>query len=172
MNWSEVVGLKMPVLEIVVRASLVYLGMLALLSFARNRDAGPLSLSNLLTLVLMAAATHHALAGKSESVADGLLLVVTIFAWSYAIDWLGYRFPAFKRMISPRPLPVIDHGKLLHGNMRRESISEEDLVSHLRRRGIERVEDVKRAYVEPDGELSIITHKGDAEPPTRKPSVG
>jgi len=40
--------------------------------------------------------------------------------------------------------------------MRREFLTEEELVSRLRQQGIERVADVKAAYVEGEGKITAI----------------
>jgi uncharacterized membrane protein YcaP (DUF421 family) len=54
-------------------------------------------------------------------------------ATDYALDWLGYRFPAFQRLVRPAPLPLVRNGKLLYANMRRELVTREELMTQLRR---------------------------------------
>jgi uncharacterized membrane protein YcaP (DUF421 family) len=55
-----------------------------------------------------------------NSVTEGVILVATIVFWSYALDWLGYQFPKFEQLMSPPPLLLVDHGKLIRRNMRQE----------------------------------------------------
>ena len=58
--------------------------------------------------------------------------------------------------MSPSPIQVIDEGKLLRKNMRREFLTLDELHMQLREEGIERVEDVKAAFIEGDGSVSVI----------------
>jgi len=51
---------------------------------------------------------------------------------------------------------VVEEGRVLERNMRHSHISREDLMESLRLRGVERVEDVKCAYKERNGEISVI----------------
>jgi uncharacterized membrane protein YcaP (DUF421 family) len=43
--------------------------------------------------------------------------------------------------------------------MRQEMITEEELMARLRERGVENVADVKKCYLEGDGQTSVITTK-------------
>jgi uncharacterized membrane protein YcaP (DUF421 family) len=99
-----------------------------------------------------------------KSVTDGLILVNTIAFWNYFPDWLGYRFPRVRRLLRPPPLPLVKDGRLQRRNLRQEMITEDELMGHLRENGVERIEEVKKAYLEGDGRISVITasSKGDS----------
>lgn len=58
--------------------------------------------------------------------------------------------------VASPPLPVIRNGQLLRRNMRREFITENELMSYLRQQGIEDAADVKVAYIEPEGKVTAI----------------
>jgi uncharacterized membrane protein YcaP (DUF421 family) len=158
-----------PVLEIVVRGTLVYLALLLLLRLAR-RQAGAISTADVLLLVLIADAAQGAMAGDTTSVADGVLLVATILGWSYAIDWLGYRYGRVGRFLHPPPTPLIANGRINQRVLRHELLTREELMSELRTQGVERIADVKRAYVEGDGQVTVIRARGDSEAKDTRPS--
>jgi uncharacterized membrane protein YcaP (DUF421 family) len=94
-----------------------------------------------------------------------LILVSSIAFWDYFLDWLGYRFPSVRRLIRPPPLLLIKDGRMQRRNMREEMITEDELMEKLREHGIERIEEVKKAYLEGDGRISVITpgSKGDSK---------
>ena len=83
------------------------------------------------------------------------MLVLTIIAWSYCIDTLDYYFPRL-HLASHTSVRLIRNGKLLKDNMHRQKISEEELMSHIRRCGLEEVTEIKSAYIEGDGHISVI----------------
>ena len=122
---------------------------------------------DLLLVVLIADASQNAMANEYKSVTDGLVLVSTIAFWNFALDWATYRFPWLKKILEPSPLLVIRDGHVLRKSLRKEMLGMDDLASLLREKGIESPEEVKRGYLESDGELSVIRRAGPAEPPRR-----
>lgn len=155
--WEGTFAPDMPV-ELALRGSLVYLALFALLRVVRTREAGAIGLADLLVLVVIADAAQNALAGGYTSLSDGLVLIGVIAFWSYALDWLGYRFRAFERVIRPRPLPLVRDGRLLRWNPRRELITEEEVLSQLRLQGYADLTTVREAVMESDGRISVAPH--------------
>ena len=167
-QWSEVLAPATPVLELVVRGTLVYLSLFLLIRLVFKRQPATVGLADLLVVVLVADAAQSALAPESSSVADGLILVGTIVFWSYALDWLGYHVPFLGRLVHPPPLLLVENGRLLRRNMRSELVTTEELMTQLREQGIEDIEEVIRARIEGDGRISFVT-KGDREQQAPEP---
>lgn len=76
------------------------------------------------------------------------------------IDWLSYRSALVHRLREPAPLLLIRDGRPLKRNLHAEMLTLDDLKQQLREQGIERIEQVKRCYVESDGKVSIIRQEG------------
>lgn len=164
--WSEVLSPTTPILEIFVRGTIVYLALFLLIRVVFKRQPGTVGISDLLVVVLIADASQSAMAPESASVADGLLLVATIVFWSYMLDWLGYHVPALERIVHPPPLLLVENGQLLHGNMRKELVTKDELMTQLREQGVEDLAEVKRARIEGDGRISFVTNdKQERQPP-------
>lgn len=142
--------------EIFLRGTLVYLFLFSLLRVMR-RQAGAIGISDLLVVVLIADAAQNAMASEYKSITEGLVLVATIVFWDYFLDWLGYRFPAVRRLLRPAPLLLIKDGRIQRRNLKQEMITEEELMSQLREQGVESVEEVEKSYMEGDGHISVIT---------------
>jgi uncharacterized membrane protein YcaP (DUF421 family) len=160
-HWGEVFRFGVSPLEIVVRGTLMYLILFALLRIILKREAGTVGLTDLLVVVLIADAAQNGMAGEYNSLSDGIVLVGTIIFWSYALDWLAFHFPAVERIIKPEPLPLIRDGRLLHENMRQELITEAELRSQLREQGHEDPDQIKVANMESDGRISAIAKEND-----------
>jgi uncharacterized membrane protein YcaP (DUF421 family) len=170
-EWGQLFALETSPLEILVRGSAMYLGILALLRVVQRREASTLGRTDLLVIVLLADAAQNGMAGDYKSIPEGLLLVGTLIGWSYALEWLGYHFPAIERLLEPPPLPLIRDGQLLWRNLRRELITEEEVRSQLRQQGVDDLSTVKRSYMEPDGQISVVTYDGGQRKP-KEPPVG
>jgi uncharacterized membrane protein YcaP (DUF421 family) len=162
LDWQGMFVPSQPILETVLRGTATYLSLFVLLRLFR-RQTGSLGPADLLVLLLIDDASQNAMAGEYRAITDGLLLVATIVAWEYALDFLSFHVPAIGRLIDRQPLPVIENGKLNHTNLRRELMSEEELMSHIRQKGVADVTHVKRSFIEGDGHVSVITD-GEAGP--------
>ncbi len=84
------------------------------------------------------------------------ILVGTILGWSMLIDWLTYAFPALQKLLEPPPLLLIDDGRVLWRHLRHEFVSETELRSKLREHGIAGPSEVHKAYMEPDGQITVV----------------
>ena len=71
---------------------------------------------------------------------------------------LSYRIPAIEWLVSAPPLQIVRDGKILWRNMRRELVTKEELMGHLRELGIDDVSEVKAAYVEGEGRISAVRY--------------
>ena len=150
-----------PLIEAFLRGTITYLSLFAILRLLAQRGAvASASLTDLLVLVLISEAAQNAVAADYTSIADGVILVAIVVFWSYAVDWLSYRFRPIRRFAYPRPEKLIDNGEFLRENMKRELITEEQLRGQLRVQGIEDVEGVKEASIERNGQISVIPSNG------------
>jgi uncharacterized membrane protein YcaP (DUF421 family) len=93
-----------------------------------------------------------------RSVTEGLLLVITILFWSYLIDWLDHRFPQL-RLVNGPPQILIRDGRILRANLKKELVTEDELMSQLREQGVDNAEEVERAYIEGNGKISVIRRR-------------
>ena len=161
-NWSEMLVPDANTLEVVIRGSVVYLAIFALMRFVLKREGGTIGLPDLLMTVLIADAAQNAMASEYHSITEGAVLIATIVFWNYALDWLGHRFPRVERLLHPPPVLLIKDGRLLRRNMRHELVTEEELMSHLRQQGLADLAQVHEAYMEGDGQISIIPREQPA----------
>jgi uncharacterized membrane protein YcaP (DUF421 family) len=160
-DWQTVFVPQESLLEIFIRGSIMYLVMFALLRIFR-RQTGSLSIADLLVIVVIADAAQNGMAGDSKSITESVLLIGTIIFWNILIDWLGFKSKFFEKIVEPEKIQVIENGKLLRRNMRKEFITEEEVESQMRQNGIEDVSEVKTACLESDGYFSFIK-KDDAD---------
>lgn len=158
-NWSQLLMPDTPLLEIFARGTLMYLGLFLILRVVLKRHSGAVSMSDLLVIVLLADAAQNGLAGDYHSISDGLALVATIIFWSYALDWLGYHVPVIQRLVHPAPLLLVKSGQMLRANMRHELITREELLSLLREQGVDDISEVKEAFLEGSGQISVVKNE-------------
>lgn len=171
-DWQELFVPVHPISEIILRGTITYIMLFLILRFFLKRQAGVIGIADLLVVVLIADAAQNAMASEYKSITEGAILVLTIVFWNYAIDWLGFRFPAFQRLTRPPPLLLIKDGEMLFRNMRQEMITTDELNSQLRQQGIAHCSQVKRAYIEGDGRISVIRNDNVEPSQTNTPMKG
>jgi len=154
-NWHDLFVPAHPI-ETILRGSLMYLSLFLLMRFVLKRESGSIGTADLLMVVVIADAAQNAMAGDYKSITDGVILVVTIMFWNYAIDWLSYHSPTMRRVLQPKPLLLVKNGRLYKQNMRKELITKEELIAELRENGVEDLSEVKEARIEEDGHVSVI----------------
>lgn len=155
-DWAKVFVPSESPLEIVVRGTLVYLGIYLLLRVVVKRQWSETGVTDLLVVVLIADAAQNAMADEYRSVPDGLLLVAVIVTWSWVLDRLSFRYPWLARLLKPRKLQLVDHGRILWRNMAKEMVTKEELDSELRGHGINDVRTVASAFMEGNGRITVV----------------
>jgi uncharacterized membrane protein YcaP (DUF421 family) len=155
-NWQQLFVPETSLLELVVRGSVMYLMLLAALRVLVRRHIGSLNLMDLLLIVLIADAAQNAMAAEYRSISEGLVLCGTLIAWNYLLDWAAFKSKFIAQLLEPSPLALVRDGQILRRNLRQEFITKEELLSQLREQGIEELAQVKLAYLEPDGAISVI----------------
>lgn len=142
--------------EVMIRGTLMYLGMFALLRVFR-RQAGSVGIADLLVIVVIADAAQNGMAGQSKSITEALILITTIVLWDWFFDWLGFRSPLWHRILQPQPLLLVENGKMIRKHLDQELIKEDDLLAQLREQGISDISSVRKCYLESNGRFSVLT---------------
>lgn len=153
---ADVFDFRVSVIELVLRGSLVYWLLFLIFRFIMRRDVGAVGIADILLLVIVADAAQNAMSGGYSTFSEGAVLVLTIVAWNWLLDWLSFRYSPVRRFVQPGRLTLIDRGVINRRNLRREFITLEELHEKLREQGIEKAAQVKAAYLEGDGQISVI----------------
>jgi uncharacterized membrane protein YcaP (DUF421 family) len=161
---TELFAREFPIWHMVARGTVVYWFLLLVFRFVLRRDVGQMGVADLLFVVLVADAASNAMQGEYKSIGDGLVLLATLIAWNFGLDWLSYRFALVSRFLEPEPEVLIRHGRVNRKAMKREMLTMEELEGKLREEGVDNIADVRIARLESDGKLSVF--KVASRPPT------
>ena len=164
MSWlGSLFEFHVSALELIVRGTLVYWLLFLIFRFILRRDVGAVGIADILLLVIVADASQNAMAGGYTTVGEGAVLILTIIGWNWLLDFLSFRFAIVRRFASPSRLTLVLRGVPQRRNLRREFITMEELNEKLREQGIEKLADVKAAYLEGDGQISVIRNPGSTD---------
>lgn len=171
--WDELLIPTHSVAEMVLRGSVMYLCLFLILRYVMPRQSSTIAIADILVIVVIADVAQNAFAKEYQSITEGLLLVLTVVFWDIALNWLGYRFKAFEQLLAPAPVELVRNGKMNRRNMRREFITENELRGQLRQQGASDLDDVKQAFLEANGEISVVKDdEGGGRSKKQKKPVG
>jgi len=160
-DWQAIFVPQNPTYEVILRGTLIYFLLFFVLRFFLNRQAGAIGIPDILVVVLVVESTTDAL-GENKSVTEAALLILTVMFWSYGLQWLAYRFPSLEVLLTSSKVKLIENGKMLRKNMRRELVTEDELLALLRTQGVDDPKDVKLACLESSGDISVVTQAADS----------
>lgn len=155
-DWQALFGFSISPVEIVLRGTVMFWFLFAIFRFVLRRDVGNVGIGDFLFVVIVADASQNAMTGESRTVIDGMLLVATLVAWNFLVDYLSYRIPLIRHLAEPPSVMLVKNGRMLTRNLRREYISRSEILMKMREQGIARLEDIKEMRLESDGDISVI----------------
>jgi uncharacterized membrane protein YcaP (DUF421 family) len=155
-DWYALFSFSLSPVELIVRGTAIYLFLFLVFRFVVPRDVGAIGVADILVLVIIADAAQNGMAGDYKSITDGVVLISTIVFWNMLFDRLAFLFPKFRRFAQHGIVMLVKDGKIVESNTRRQYITNDELMTKLREKGIEKLADVKRAYLESDGSFSVI----------------
>lgn len=168
-DWEAIFVPTSPLLEILVRGTVMYLVLFLALRFLLRRNTGQIGVADLMVIVLVSEVSQTALVGEAKSVVEAAMAVGVILFWSFAVNWLSFHVPALATLTAAEPLPLIEDGRLNRRNLRRELITLEELTSQMRQHGIQEVSEVRSACLEGDGTFSFLRRDaGEVDGPEKK----
>jgi uncharacterized membrane protein YcaP (DUF421 family) len=146
-------------LEIVVRTLIIYGWALVLLRWLGSRTIGQLSTIEFLLVIALGSAVGDAMFYPDVPLLHALLVVTVVILLNKGLDILVARSKAAERVLDGTPEELIRDGVICKSFLASTSMGVSELFQELRERGIEHLGQVARAYVEPDGVLTVFRAK-------------
>ena len=172
-DWHALFAFSLSPIELIIRGTAIYWFLFLIFRFVVPRDVGAIGVADILVLVIIADAAQNGMAGDYSSITDGMVLIGTIVFWNVLLDRLAFSSPKFRRFAQRSIVILVKDGHILEQNTRRQYITNDELMTKLREKGIEKLAEVKRAYLEGDGSFTVIKNhpddsaEGDAHRPNR-----
>jgi uncharacterized membrane protein YcaP (DUF421 family) len=146
-------------MEIVLRAAVVFIFLWVVTRAVGRSTLGELSTFELLLYVTMGDLVQQGVTQQDYSVTGAVLAVGTFATLTVALSWTQWRFPRSRDLISGRAALVIRDGHLDEANMRRQRLSDADVLVAAREQGIRRISEIEYAVLEADGRISFFTYE-------------
>jgi uncharacterized membrane protein YcaP (DUF421 family) len=144
-------------MESVIRPALVYVVVLLLLRLTGKRTLAQITSFDFVLLLIISEATQQALIGEDNSMINAAIVVATLIGLNIVMSLLKQRYKWVDRMLDDIPLVIVADGKPLTDRMQKARVDEDDVLDAARENyGLERMDQIRHAILERDGQISII----------------
>jgi uncharacterized membrane protein YcaP (DUF421 family) len=148
-------------MDIVLRGIFVFVFLFVLMRIIGKRELSSLEPFDLILLIILGDAVQQGLTQDDYSLTGAILAVGTIGALQIATSYANFKFPRLRTFLDGEPIVVVQDGKPVEKNVKRERLTIDDLAEAARREGIPKLDDVAWAVMETSGQISFIK-KSDA----------
>jgi uncharacterized membrane protein YcaP (DUF421 family) len=143
-------------MDITLRALFLYVFVVFVMRVIGRRELSSLTAVDLVLLIVLGDAIQQGLTQDDYSVTGAVIAVATIAAIQVASSYLSFRSKRVRRVIEGDPIVVIQDGKLLEKNLKRERLTEDDVAEEMRMQQIGTFQEVQWAILETNGQISFV----------------
>ena len=154
--WHHLWHLDVSWQEKALRAVLVYAFLLVALRLFGRRELSQLTAFDLIVLLTLSNILQNAMIGNDDSIAGGVIGAAVLLSVNAVVAYLAFRRRKFERLVEGAPQILIHAGKVNRKAMRSTLLTDQDLFAAIHSQGLERLEDVRLAIAEPNGNISVI----------------
>ena len=144
-------------MDAILRASVIYFFLLIVMRLAGQRTMGETTTFDFILLLIIAETTQQAMLGEDFSITNAMLLITTLMGIDILMSHLKIRFGTLEHIVDGIPMIIVENGQPLTERLRKSRMDEHDVLAAARRlRGLERMEQIKYAILEANGDVTII----------------
>ena len=143
-------------MDLVLRSIVIFAFVLVLTRVIGKRELGSLEPFDLILLVVLGDALQQGLTQDDYSLTGAMLVVGTFAVLQVSVSWLNYRFPRLRPVLQGEPIVVVQDGKTIEKNLRRERLTVDEIAEEARRQQIAHLSEVRFAILETSGTISFI----------------
>jgi uncharacterized membrane protein YcaP (DUF421 family) len=161
-DWHRILAGGAPwtfLLEVMLRAAFTYLLLLLAMRLLGKRVAAQLTLFELSMVVTMAAVIGIPLQVPDRGLLPPVVLLGLLILLQRALAYWGLKRRRVELLAVGDLTLLMRDGRLLPEGMAGEHFSPEKIFASLRAQGVEHLGELRRVYIEPSGDLSLIKYK-------------
>jgi uncharacterized membrane protein YcaP (DUF421 family) len=133
-----------------------YCFLVLMVRIAGRRPGKQMAPFEFVLIFFMGGLTLTPMVGDDQSLTNALITITVIALTHYAIAWLKQVSPSFGRIVDGTPLVLLRNGEWQTETMLRMRLNDDDVMSMARDQGIKSLEEIEYAFLERNGEISII----------------
>ena len=151
-----------PVLRTLVLGILTYALLVLLLRASGKRTLSKMNAFDFVVTVALGSTLASVLTSKSVSLAQGVTALALLIVLQLINTAIAVRWPAYQRLIKARPTLLLYRGEFLTDVMKRQRVTEEEILAAMRQQGVAEPAQVDAVVLETEGSLSVLRQGADS----------
>jgi uncharacterized membrane protein YcaP (DUF421 family) len=147
--------LPLPILEKIVRPIIVYIFLIVFLRVFGKRELAQLNPFDLVVLLSLSNTVQNAIIGDDNSVTGGLVGAFSLLAINWLLMRLLYKMPKVDEALEGTKTELIRHGVVDEAAMKKETLTEIELLSVIHKQGLNDFSQVEVCVLEPNGTFYV-----------------
>lgn len=143
-------------LEILFRVTVMWLWAAVLLRWIGGRSISQMSIVEFLLVIALGSAVGDPMFAPDVPLTHGMLVILLVVLLDKGLDAAIRRWPKAKTFVDGRPVEVLRDGRILCDGLMARGLGTLEVMEMLRLQGVENLGNLRRAYLEPSGELSLF----------------
>ena len=146
--------------RVLLVGTLAYVLLIIVLRVTGKRTLSKMNAFDLIVTVALGSALATTMLSEDVPLVEGLVGLILLVMLQYGVTWLSARSPWFQSLVKAQPQLLVHRGQWMREAMRRERVTEEEVLAAMRNQGIRAVGDTMTVVLETDGSLSVLTGDG------------
>ena len=144
-------------MDLVLRAIFLYFFVFAITRIIGRRELSQLAPFDIILLIVAGDAIQQGLTQDDYSVTGAVLVVGTFAILQLLTSYASFRIQRLRPILEGEPIVIIQNGKILDRNLKRERLTEEEVAEEARQQQIASLDQVEWAALENSGKISFLT---------------
>ena len=143
-------------MDLALRAIVVFGLLLVVTRAVGRRELSTMEPFDLILLVVIGDLIQQGVTQSDYSLTGTLIVVSVIAVLTVFTSWVSFRVPRLRSVLEGEPIVLVEHGRVIERNLRRERMTHEELAAEARLQQIADLDDVRLAVLETSGRVSFI----------------
>lgn len=143
-------------LAIVLRTVIVLISLVIGLRALGKRQMGQFNIYDLALIMLLANAVQNAMTNGDGHILTGLVSAGALFVMGWVVSRAFINLPGLQQHVTGGSTLLVNNGQMIKERMRRERVTQDQLLAAMRQHGLCDFNQVRMAVLEVDGTISIV----------------
>lgn len=149
-SWAEI-------LRVLIIGSVAYAALVLVLRVSGKRTLGQLNAFDFIVTVAFGSTLATILLNSDVAFLEGLTALVLLAGLQFVVAWVSAHLPGARSAVTAGPVALVVSGELQHAQLRRNRLSESEVLQAVRASGSGDISDVATVVLETNGTISVIT---------------
>lgn len=154
-------------LRVVLVGVPAYLALVVVLRISGKRTLSKMNAFDFVVTIALGSILATILLSSDVALAEGIVALAMLIVLQFIVAWCASRSDAFDSLVKADPVMVFHRGRYLRSVMRRERVTETEILSAVRTANIASMDMVESVVLETAGEFSIVKRPTEPVDPER-----